>query len=268
MPLMRGAPAQPADRSHSSSCLPPHRCSNALGDRADVYLVGGADARPPPGSRSRWTSTWSARVMPALWPSGSAGASGPTAASAPARCVLDGHSYDLATARRERYARPGALPEVEPAPLAEDLRRRDFTVNALAVALGGPRRASSRRSRTRSPISTAAGCASSTTRASTTIRPACCGWPATPRGWASSRRPTPPSWHARPSRPGRWRRSAASASAPSCGCSPREPDPVAALGRLGAARARRAIHPGSASPTARSPRRRSRCCPRAAAATG
>jgi len=46
---------------------------------------------------------------------------------------------DLATARRERYAAPGALPEVEPAPLVEDLLRRDFTVNALALPLDGER---------------------------------------------------------------------------------------------------------------------------------
>ncbi len=44
---------------------------------------------------------------------------------------------DLATARRERYPHPGALPEVEPAALAEDLGRRDFTVNAMAAALSG-----------------------------------------------------------------------------------------------------------------------------------
>jgi tRNA nucleotidyltransferase (CCA-adding enzyme) len=42
---------------------------------------------------------------------------------------------DVATARRERYPRPGALPVVSPAPLAADLARRDFSVNALAVAL-------------------------------------------------------------------------------------------------------------------------------------
>ena len=42
---------------------------------------------------------------------------------------------DFATARRERYPAPGALPEVEPAPLAEDLGRRDFTINAMAAAL-------------------------------------------------------------------------------------------------------------------------------------
>ena len=42
---------------------------------------------------------------------------------------------DLATARGEDYERPGALPTVWPASIEEDLRRRDFTVNALAVRL-------------------------------------------------------------------------------------------------------------------------------------
>jgi tRNA nucleotidyltransferase (CCA-adding enzyme) len=46
-----------------------------------------------------------------------------------------GVEVDLASTRRETYARPGALPAVEPAPLAEDLRRRDFTVNAMALPL-------------------------------------------------------------------------------------------------------------------------------------
>jgi tRNA nucleotidyltransferase (CCA-adding enzyme) len=54
-----------------------------------------------------------------------------------ATVILDGHTYDIARSRRETYARPGALPDVEPAPLAEDLLRRDFTVNAIAVALTG-----------------------------------------------------------------------------------------------------------------------------------
>jgi tRNA nucleotidyltransferase (CCA-adding enzyme) len=48
-----------------------------------------------------------------------------------------GFSYDIARARRERYPAPGALPVIAPATLAEDLRRRDFTVNAIAVALAG-----------------------------------------------------------------------------------------------------------------------------------
>jgi tRNA nucleotidyltransferase (CCA-adding enzyme) len=51
---------------------------------------------------------------------------------------LAGHTYDIARARRERYPAPGALPEVEPAGIDEDLERRDFTVNGLAIELGGP----------------------------------------------------------------------------------------------------------------------------------
>jgi tRNA nucleotidyltransferase (CCA-adding enzyme) len=48
-----------------------------------------------------------------------------------------GFTYDVARARREHYPTPGALPEVEPASIDEDLLRRDFTVNAIAVALDG-----------------------------------------------------------------------------------------------------------------------------------
>ncbi|MFC1937178.1 CCA tRNA nucleotidyltransferase [Chloroflexota bacterium] len=44
-------------------------------------------------------------------------------------------SVDLATARSETYARPGALPEVKPSSIKNDLFRRDFTVNAMAVHL-------------------------------------------------------------------------------------------------------------------------------------
>ncbi len=51
-----------------------------------------------------------------------------------------GGRIDVAAARRERYPEPGALPEVEPAPLAEDLLRRDFTANAIAVGLLGEER--------------------------------------------------------------------------------------------------------------------------------
>jgi tRNA nucleotidyltransferase (CCA-adding enzyme) len=50
---------------------------------------------------------------------------------------LEGFSYDIGRARRETYAHPGALPGVAPASLDEDLLRRDFTVNSIAIALGG-----------------------------------------------------------------------------------------------------------------------------------
>jgi tRNA nucleotidyltransferase (CCA-adding enzyme) len=44
-------------------------------------------------------------------------------------------TLDLATARQEVYAHPGANPQVCPASLWQDLARRDFTVNALAITL-------------------------------------------------------------------------------------------------------------------------------------
>jgi len=45
-------------------------------------------------------------------------------------------TIDLAMARAETYARPGALPSVRPGSIRDDLARRDFTVNAIALRLG------------------------------------------------------------------------------------------------------------------------------------
>jgi tRNA nucleotidyltransferase (CCA-adding enzyme) len=53
-----------------------------------------------------------------------------------ATVLAAGLAFDLARARREHYPEPGALPEVQAARIDEDLPRRDFTVNALAAALG------------------------------------------------------------------------------------------------------------------------------------
>ncbi len=47
----------------------------------------------------------------------------------------EGPPVDVVTARSELYARPGALPEVRPSGLRQDLYRRDFTINAMAVAV-------------------------------------------------------------------------------------------------------------------------------------
>ncbi len=47
----------------------------------------------------------------------------------------DGLKVDVATARTEFYEFPAALPHVERASIREDLYRRDFTINTLALAL-------------------------------------------------------------------------------------------------------------------------------------
>ncbi|HEY6762918.1 MAG TPA: hypothetical protein VI318_25670 [Baekduia sp.] len=51
---------------------------------------------------------------------------------APGGCVVD-----VVMARAEGYAAPGALPDVRPGDLEDDLLRRDFTVNALALNAAG-----------------------------------------------------------------------------------------------------------------------------------
>ena len=51
--------------------------------------------------------------------------------------LYDGGRVDVATARTEFYDYPGALPTVEQASIRQDLFRRDFTINAMAVSLKG-----------------------------------------------------------------------------------------------------------------------------------
>jgi len=46
-----------------------------------------------------------------------------------------GLHIDFAMARKERYAHSGALPVVRPGSLKEDFSRRDFTINAMAIAI-------------------------------------------------------------------------------------------------------------------------------------
>lgn len=52
----------------------------------------------------------------------------------------EGSRIDVATRRSERYPQPGALPEVGVGTPEQDLQRRDFTVNAIALSLGGAHR--------------------------------------------------------------------------------------------------------------------------------
>ena len=53
--------------------------------------------------------------------------------TASAQC--GGLRVDFARARKETYSRHAALPVVSPAPIAEDLLRRDFSVNAIAYSI-------------------------------------------------------------------------------------------------------------------------------------
>jgi tRNA nucleotidyltransferase (CCA-adding enzyme) len=51
--------------------------------------------------------------------------------------ITPDQTFHLATTREEAYDAPGELPRVSQTSLAEDLRRRDFTVNAMALGLTG-----------------------------------------------------------------------------------------------------------------------------------
>jgi tRNA nucleotidyltransferase (CCA-adding enzyme) len=52
-----------------------------------------------------------------------------------AKINLDKWSIDLVSTRQESYSRPGALPTIKLGSINDDLFRRDFTINAMAVAL-------------------------------------------------------------------------------------------------------------------------------------
>ena len=56
------------------------------------------------------------------------------APTSPAKSLM----VDIATARTEFYPYPAANPEVEASSIRQDLYRRDFTINALAICLTPP----------------------------------------------------------------------------------------------------------------------------------
>ncbi|MDD5069706.1 MAG: hypothetical protein PHV17_03160 [Candidatus Omnitrophica bacterium] len=52
-----------------------------------------------------------------------------------ATVYFENYKIDFATARKETYSKSGALPKVKASTLQDDLARRDFTINAMAVSL-------------------------------------------------------------------------------------------------------------------------------------
>jgi poly(A) polymerase len=92
---------------------------------------------------------------------------------------------DVATARRETYPEPARNPCVCFARLEDDLARRDFTINAMALVLGGAG-AEHRAIPTGVATTWDTVCCASCMRAACGMTPpACCGVPATPHAWAS-----------------------------------------------------------------------------------
>ena len=126
--------------------LPPERLTllRQLGDLADrggvsLYLVGGV-VRDLLLKRENWDLDLTvegdgiafARAVSERYRAGLA----VFERFATSRLVFpEGLKIDIATTRRESYAQPAALPDVEPASLNDDLYRRDFTINAMAIQL-------------------------------------------------------------------------------------------------------------------------------------
>ncbi len=109
-------------------------------DRDDVALVGGAVRDLLRGRAPR--------ELDVVVAAGSAGLAAELGDKLGARVTVherfgtavvewEAGRIDIAQRRAESYSAPGALPDVRPGTVAEDLARRDFTVNAIAVPLDG-----------------------------------------------------------------------------------------------------------------------------------
>ncbi len=143
---------------------------------------------------------------------------------------------DIAERRSESYSTPGALPDVRPADLEEDLARRDFTVNAIAVALEGERRGELRAvdGARRGPARGEAARAARRELHAMTRR-GCCASRATPGAWRSRSRSGRWRWRAPRSRTARSQTVSGARIAAELWLCAKEPgeDALAMLGELG-----------------------------------
>jgi tRNA nucleotidyltransferase (CCA-adding enzyme) len=120
------------------------------GARVDVELVGGATRDLLRGLTPREldvivaedAASFAAALAPRVGVPGMVSADGRSSTTLHERfgtavVMWDGGRVDIAARRAESYSAPGALPDVSAGTPEQDLLRRDFTVNAIAVALGG-----------------------------------------------------------------------------------------------------------------------------------
>ncbi|MDA1279252.1 MAG: hypothetical protein O3B95_04330 [Chloroflexi bacterium] len=112
--------------------------STRIDDIQGVYVVGGAvrdlilDRKPDDvdisvvGNAAAFSELLAVRL----------GANAPTTSQfLTYRIELASGPIDIVTARSESYATPAALPDVAPSSIVDDLKRRDFTVNAMGISL-------------------------------------------------------------------------------------------------------------------------------------
>lgn len=113
-----------------------HLLAAVEGTREPAYLVGGAVRDLLTGARPRELDVVvEGDTHPLIAALGGAGLDEHARFGTATVFLPDGVTVDVAQSRAEQYPAPGALPEVEPAPLAVDLHRRDATLNALAIDL-------------------------------------------------------------------------------------------------------------------------------------
>ena len=274
-PTSRGGAARA--KIHRVEIPPPHE----LLDRAPRASRGRAAARRGSPERaactssagrcatccwsgSRWSSTWSSRAIADASPRG-LGAG---------RAVHDrfGTARSRSAGSATTSPRPGArptrgpvrCPRSSPAGLAEDLRRRDFTVNALArrARRGAAGRARGGRRTALEDLDARRAAGASRAELCRRSDAAAAAGALRQRGWASPSSPHTRELAGDGADAGALARSAGRAWAPSCACWPasRTPWPRSgALDELGLARAHRpGLRPAA---TRRWPSARLRCCP-------
>ncbi|MCH7746149.1 MAG: hypothetical protein IIC84_08765, partial [Chloroflexi bacterium] len=103
-----------------------------------LYLVGGAVRDAMLGRQTIDLDLSMVSADPAFASVLAHGLNGQVVASSrfgTSKLQIGGIVIDLAMARSETYAHPGALPSVAPGSIDEDLARRDFSINAMAVSL-------------------------------------------------------------------------------------------------------------------------------------